>query len=95
MCVGMAQPHMALHSTVLEGCSASNASAQGCLLTLQWLCCLQFKNPPDYSKMHLSPAQFEQYNLHADADRTAKMHSAVSHGLRVSNSTAALLCQVS
>eukprot|EP00891_Asterochloris_glomerata_P007219 jgi/Astpho2/7219/Aster-01532 len=36
----------------------------------------KFKNPPDYSEMHLSPAQFEQYKLHADADRTAKMHSA-------------------
>ena len=61
-----------------------NARALGCLLTLPWLCCLQFKNPPDYSEMHLSPAQFEQYKLHADADRTAKMHSAVNHRLQVS-----------
>ena len=63
-----------------------------CLLTLRRLCCLQFKNPPDYSDLHLSPAQFEQYNLHADADRTAKMHSAVSQGLQVSQGAAALLC---
>ncbi len=35
--------------------------------------------------MHLSPAQFEQYKLHADADRTAKMHSAVGHWLQVSD----------
>ena len=52
-----------------------------CLLTLPWLCCLQFKNPPDYSELNLDPAQFEQYKLHADADRTAKMHSAVRHVL--------------
>ena len=90
-CMWTRSQHMPLHSTVLEDCSALNvlifvqsnlfACANGCLLTLRRLCCVQFKSPPDYSELHLSPAQFEQYKLHADADRTAKIHSAVSHGL--------------